>query len=348
MTILSALAGDDGGPVERLRVFANELAARGAWRELCAALSCDESSASARTELIVLCAEAYLRTGRSRDARDWLERSAPLIEQRGDRHFLRRAANLLGAARFDLGELDGARDAFERALELGREDDDDLLVARVTNNLGAIADIRGLRERALTMYGLAVVAYQRLADARGLAETYHNMAISYRHLGQLDRAEDHERHAIEFARQAGSARLLALARMGRAEITLARGDAVLAEATAIRVADEFAGLSEPIQQAGALRLVGAARIAQNRLDAARNALDYALAIARLNGSALDEAEILRTSAMERFARNDLISARAEAEQAIAIFERLDAREDRDGIVLWLAENVAAHKTLAGG
>ena len=293
--------------------------------------------AAEMADLAVLRAEALLRSGRSREARDWLERTLPAVEGQRDRRLVRRGINLLGAARFDLGELAGARAAFERALDLGREDADDLLVARATNNLGAIANVRGERERALAMYGLALVAYQRLGDARGLAETYHNMAISHRHLGMLDRAEDDERRAIEFARAAGagSVRLLALARLGRAEISLAHGDARLAEAAAMRVAEEFATLPDPIQQAGALRLAGEACVAQRKLTDARRLLDDALVLAKVYGSALDEAEILRTSAKEWNASGKVDRALEDATEALRLFERLDAREDREELARWM-------------
>lgn len=48
-------------------------------------------------------------------------------------------------------------------------------------------------------------------------EALHDMAISFRDLGQLEEAERHKRRAIEFAHQAGSAQVLAMARVGRAE-----------------------------------------------------------------------------------------------------------------------------------
>ena len=163
-------------------------------------------------------AEALLRSGRSREARDRLMAALPQIERRNDRAALRQTVNLLGAANFELGELTTATEFFHRALELGQLDGDDLLVARATNNLGAIANVRGNREQALTMYALAIAAYQRLGEARGLAAAHHNRGITFRQIGQLERADESECRAIDFAHEAGNARLLLLARIGRAEV----------------------------------------------------------------------------------------------------------------------------------
>jgi tetratricopeptide (TPR) repeat protein len=281
-------------------------------------------------------ADELIRSGRSREARELLSGSLPSIERRGDRAALRQAVNLLGAASFETGELGDAEVAFNRALELGRSDNDDLLVARATNNLGAIANVRGEREQAIAMYSLAIAAYQRLGQPRGLASAYHNMAITFRHIGLLERADEYERRAIEFAMEAENPHILSLARIGRAELSLLRGDARLAEATALLVAREFASRSDPHQQANALRVVGAARTALGDLDGARRALDEGLTLAREHSAALAEAELLRARAELNCWLHDRAAARADATEAIRIFDRLAAREDSDKLARWLA------------
>ncbi len=321
-----------------LRDRAFELASTGAWPELCALLTSDsvaEASPPA-PELANLRAEALLRSGRPREAREWLAAIIPVVERRGDPAGLRQAVNLLGAANFETGDLSEAEAAFERALELGRRDSDDLLVARATNNLGAIANVRGDREQALAMYALAVAACQRLGQARGLAAAYHNMGITFRHIGLLERADEHERRAIEYALDADNAHLLWLARIGRAEISLLSGDARLAEATALRVAKEFGARSDPIQRANALRVAGAARLALGDRSGAHESLEEALSLAHGQGAALVEAEVLRTRAELCVWEGNRPAAREVARSAIRIFEKLDAREDRDRLARWLA------------
>ena len=321
---------------ETLRSEAITLERHGDWPALDTFLGERAAELQAHPDLIALRGEALLRGGRMRDARNWLAAGIKAIEKRGDHVVHRRAINLLGAAHLELGELEPARLAFDRAIELGREEGDDLLVARATNNLGIIANIQGEQEGALALYALAVASYQRLGHAHGLAESHHNMGVSFRHLGDLDRADECERRAIDFAREAGSVRLAALARLGRAEISLARGDAMLAVATALRVAKEFAAIHDPIQQAGALRVVGIARTVAGWFATALVALNESLDLARLHGSALDEAETLRALANLALATDDRCDARTHARHAIVIFERLGASKDRDLLSAWLA------------
>lgn len=314
---------------------ARALAAAGAWDELRALLGGQAREAGAHPELVTLLAEAFLRTRYPRRARTWLRRTLRRVERSGDRAALRRAVNLSGAAYFELGELEEARRDFSRALELGREDADDLLVARATNNLGLIANIRGLHDAALALYQLAVPSYQRLGHALGLAESYHNMAISFRDSAQLERADECERRAAEFAREAGNPRLAAMARVGRAELSFRRGDAELAAAEARAAARQFETIGDPTQQADALRLCGVSALALGRLDDARVALDAAVELARTHGNALIEAESRRARAECAAAAGDATRAHDDAERALAIFVHLGSEREAGELRDWM-------------
>ena len=310
------------------------LAARGAWRELDAWCAANAEAVEARAELTNMHAEALLRMGRAREASERLAPAVPAAELRGDRPALRRALTLLGAADIALGELGGAEEAFSRASALAREDGDHLVIARAANNMGSIANIRGRRDEALALYRLAIPEYQRLGSAQGLAESHHNMAISFRDSGQLEAADDAERRAIDYARAAGSRWLEAAARLGRAELSFRRGDAALAEAGARRVAADFDSLGAPVPRADALRLAGAANVQLRRLDAARSLLDEALAATRAHGATLNEAETLRARAALWAALGEIDAARADAGDAAALFARLGADEEREEAEAW--------------
>ena len=321
-----------------LQDSARALMAKGSWSELSDLLDANVDEVKLQPELSTMRGESYLRAGAPREGRAWFAEVIPVIERRGDRSALRRAINMIGVADFQLGELESAAPEFERAVELGQQDGDDLLVARATNNLGMIANIRAERERALALYAVALAAYQRLGDARGLAQSYHNIAITFRDLGDLERADENELRAIEFARDAANPTLVAQARLGRAELGYRKGDAAFAEATASRVAADFANLAEPIQEADALRLVGLAALAQDKLAVAGEALDRALELARRTGGALGEAEVLQGRASLRLREGDRAGMRADARAAIAIFARLQATCDVTALTEWLAEH----------
>lgn len=320
---------------------ARVLRERGAWNELTSLLDQHLPEVRLQPELVNLRGESYLRAGSIRESRAWFADAIPVIERRGDRSALRRAINMIGVADFQLGALEKAGPEFERAVELGQQDGDDLLVARATNNLGMIANIRAQRERALGLYSVAVAAYQRLGDVMGLAQCHHNMAITFRDAGDLESADEHELRAIEFAREAANPLLIAQARLGRAEISLRKGDAAFAEAAAERAAEQFAALPEPIQEADALRLVGVAALAQGKWDVAMSSLDEALLLSRETGGALGEAETLQARAELYMRLGDRDRMRDDAAVAIGIFRGLQATSEVQRLGAWLAEQDGA-------
>ena len=311
---------------------ARALAKSGAWRELSDVIQpLTGDPGSLPGELIVLYAEALARTGSDRQACEWLTRCEPALLASGDHYSHRHALNLLGVALFGLGRLDDATQAVGRALDLANQADDLLLLARAANNLGAIANLQGGYEAALSYYRLSIPVYQRLGNCRGIAETHHNMAITFRDLDELDHADENERMAGEYAAGGVSPRVVVMCRIGRGEIALRRGDPRLAEMTARSALLELQELDDPLNEADASRLIGAACTAQRRYAEALELFDHALGIARERSHALNEAETLRDRAWLYMAQGQMTAALDDARSAIAIFNRLGATRERDAL-----------------
>jgi tetratricopeptide (TPR) repeat protein len=307
---------------------ARERASAGAWQDVVSLLSPRQAELVNDGDSAVLLGEALTRCGEERRALVWLRQIEPILAQDGDRVSYRRAMNIIGVAAFAIGELDEANAAFVTALELASQAEDLLVLARATNNIGTIANLQGNRERALSHYRIALPTFQRLGQRRGLASSYHNIAITLRDLGELEEADENERRAIEYATDGGIPRLACMGRIGRAEIALRRGDAQLAEMTARLAAEELMRLGDPLNEADSHRLVGAACAAQQKYPDALEAFDRALGIAHARGHALNEAETLRDRVQVRVSLGDTALAIADAEAAIAIFGKLGAFTER--------------------
>lgn len=315
------------------------LVATGAWSELNMLLLANESAARSHPELVRLLGEGLIRVGRAREARDWLGDALPGLQRTDDRLSLRMATVLSGAAHLELGELDPARRAFEATLELARYDRDEALVARAMNNLGIVANIEGRWDDAIALYTLAVTLHQRNGDRRGLAECYHNMAITHRDRGELTEADELERRSAEYAREAEQERLLALARLGRAEIALRRRDFALAATAARRLTVEFERIGDRIRAADAIRLEGAASVGLRHFDRARTLLDRALEISREIGAMLNVAETLRARAELSAAMGGgrMDDAVADGRSALDAFRTLGATRESDALARWLEQ-----------
>ena len=304
-------------------------ASRGRWSSARDHLEPLQASLGTRPDAQVLYGEALLRTGRPAEAADWLSRALPSVARDDDRVRLRRSHLLAGAAGFQLGALDEASVHFDRAVELALADGDDLVAAQATNNLGAIADIRGERLGALSRYRAAVPAYQRLGHVLGLAETFHNMAITYREQGDLVKAEELELDAVRYAQSIGDARLAALAHLERAVIRLRLGDNAFAAAIAEQARGEFARLELGAHEADALRVHGLARLDAGDAASALNDLDAAVHLVDRSPSLYIEAECYRDRARVLLALERRENARADASRALEYFERLRAPREAD-------------------
>lgn len=323
---------DTSSPSAGLAARIADLRAASAWGELRALL---EREAREDVALGLVLAEAELRTGALAAARDRLAALVPALAF-GDGATYRRAVNMLGAAHFELGQLAEAEAVFGEALSLANGAGDALTLARATNNLGMIANVRGQRTEALTRYRLAIPAYQRVGNPRGLAETNHNLAITFRDLGDLDTADRHERRAIEYAREAGDERLLAMCQVGRADLALRRGEARVAAAGAQVGATSYARLPDRLGEADALRLVGVARTALGEHALARTALDRAVELAEAGESLLIVAEAYEARARLAVDLGDLPAARREAALALARLRELGAVDDVVRVEAWVA------------
>jgi tetratricopeptide (TPR) repeat protein len=196
--------------------------------------------------------------------------------------------------------------------------------ARCLNNLGVIANLRGDREQALADYQLALAAYQQAGLVRGMAETHHNIAISWRDRGDYGRALESAEQAVRLARLVNDDSLVGLTLGGRAAIHLQQTDSSLAAAELERAAEAYhrvefeSGLAEVWRlQAAVLHLKGDRR-------GAVALLERAAALARDRGSASTLADIERDLGGARAAAADAAGAREAWASAAAGYRRLGA------------------------
>src|SRR5919108_344957 len=151
------------------------------------------------------------------------------FRSRGDWDGRMRALNLLGAIHWERGQIADAERCFGEALLLARELKDGLMLARASNNLASVAHLQGRPDEAAALYRGALLAYQRLGDRRGTAETYHNLGFAYWQAGEWREAEDAATNAVRHAEVVGEPGLLALVLGSRAELSIERGGLALAE-----------------------------------------------------------------------------------------------------------------------
>lgn len=331
---------DDRSP-ESLARRADELAAANEWAELHEFLSSlDRDLLLDRRALASRFGEALYHTDRVEELGEFARAFEAAARSRADVPGILWAVAAAGNAAFQLGETEDARSRYERLVELAEAEDDDEMLAKGFNNLGALATLRGQPDEALSYYQLAQPLYERLAHTEGTAQLKHNQSISYRDLGCLDDAVQSARQAIALAEEIGNEPLVIVTSLGRTETEIRRGDVAMSRELIDRVFPRAEATGNPHFEAEALRIRGlVAKSAsppdpESALDDLGEALEKLAAVRRPLLEAeteRDRAEVLletgRADAAEssfRRARRIFASIGADA-YAREVEERLDRR-----------------------
>src|SRR5207249_4939282 len=103
-------------------------------------------------------------------------------------------------------------DYFTQALMRASRDGDFVMTGRCSNNLGIISNLRGRYAEAIGSWQIAVAAFERAGGRQGVAECYHNLAITYRLQAMPDRALAEAERAAGAAEAGGDETLRARAR----------------------------------------------------------------------------------------------------------------------------------------
>lgn len=313
---------DDSALLAELRT----LAQRGRHHEVLSRLEAlPPDTLERRTPYALLATEAHGRLGEYAEAERWAQAALVIARARGERHAELRARNYQGAIALERGDGDAAEPHFAAALELARLLEDHAAEARSLNNLGIIANLRGDPHAALASYQLALAAYQQAGWVRGMAETQHNIGISWRDVGDYARALAAAEEAVRLAeRQVRDEALAAQAVVGRAELHLLAGDAELAGAELALAAATYERLRHPVGLAEVWRLQAGVARAGGDLAGATALLSRASELARGQGSAHTLAEIERDLGAALAAAGDHTGAKAARERAAALYRRLGA------------------------
>jgi tetratricopeptide (TPR) repeat protein len=176
----------------------------------------------------------------------------------GDRTLEVRGLNVCGAIALERGGMGEATNFFTRAQEEAMQDNDMATLGRCANNLGIIANMQGDYGRAVGAYTRAIAAYQKASFPRGIAESQHNLGITYREQGRLDDAMQAADAAVREAERLGDRRLKAQALAGRAEIQVLRGEPELAIREAKRAVVVHRDLKDAVHETEDLRILAVA------------------------------------------------------------------------------------------
>jgi len=236
-----------------------------------------------------------------------------------------KALNTLGGLELTSGALDRAERCFHRALELGGVSGD--LRARVEQNLGILANIRGALDEARTRYERSLAAYHEDGNEAGCAIAYHNLGMVNADQGLHDEADHCFRNSHAIAERLGDRYLCGLCLVNRAEVDVQRQRFENARQDAERALELFDAIGAKGPKAEAYRVLGMVYRETGRPVLAESRLRAAIGLAAATGSVLNEAEATRELALLYRAAGRNQDALRQLNVAYRLFQQLDARVD---------------------
>src|SRR5213593_4678746 len=304
---------------------AQALADAGLYAELLAYLSKRSPDELEQSPMLTLLSGiAHARLGRLDLGQQWAMVAQLRARMLGDRTIEVRALNVSGAIALERGGIGEATYFFTRAQERAMQDNDMATVGRCANNLGIIANMQGDYARAVGAYTRAIAAYEQARFYRGIAESRHNLGITYREQGRLDHALQAADAAVRDAEWLDDRAFKAQALAGRAEVRLAQGEPELA----IREAQEALAIhrarNDGVLETEDLRILAVALGLAGRLRDAEEMLRAVIARATQHDRPLLVASAQRDLASLLHRIGDRPAATVMAQAARATFERLGA------------------------
>jgi len=243
----------------------------------------------------------------------------------GDERRAAEALNIGGAIELETGDLEAAVALFTKAAEVGERHP--ALRARVAQNLGIIANVRGDWQGARAHYLASLEAFISAGDEQGTAIAHHNLGMIAADRSRWDEAELAYRTSQAIAARLGDTHLAALCVLNAGEVLFARQQYDEALTHANRALAVFAQLQSHADSAGAYKLAGMVYRDTGRVQLAEARLSRARQLFATSGQALGEAEVARELALlyQTLGRNQ--EALAALLEATRLFGRVDARKE---------------------
>jgi tetratricopeptide (TPR) repeat protein len=301
---------------------------KGAVREAEAAYDAAIVAATRQGDQAAL-AEAFRRravlahqAGDSARARSGLHQSYAAAMLLGNRRLAAETLYALGGLELETRNLAAAEAALAEAAELAGDDAD--VLARVSQNLGIVANIRGDHVGADAHYRCSLAAYEARGDAHGSAIARHNLGMLAADRGEHLQASAQYEACERLARAAGNFHLRALCLVNHAEVMLALGRTPEARAALETAERTFVALNAHCDQPDVQRVLGLCDRADGLLGHAESRLVRARELARMTDARLTEAEAERDLGRLYAETGRLAQSRSAFGEAVLAFEEIGA------------------------
>ena len=292
-----------------------------------AAIRASEDAGDTRLLVESIRALAVVRHKSGNDVEAYVlcQRAFSVATVSGDPLLAAEALNTRASIDLTSGQIAAASEGYRQALSFPF--DSPKLRARIEQNLGIIANIRGDFSAALNHYTRSLEAFRAAQDDAGCSMAYHNLGMISADRQRWEDAERYYAQSLELATALGDEQVRAQCMLNRSEVLLARGAYPEARASAEAALGVFNQIGGERFKADAYRFLGIVYRETGSRALAEARFKAAIEVAQRIQNPLSEAEASRELAQlyRSIGRNQdslrLLNA------AHRLFGRVDARID---------------------
>ena len=284
-------------------------------------------NAPVHATLLLELGKIALRQRRWDDALDLLGQSGARFQEQDDAQGQAMVALCRGVILQEQGDLDGAENAYNEAIDLGQSGDEQKAVLDASSNLAVLATIRGDLEDAVARYQTCLARYQGANDTLGLAHTYHNLGMTHADREDWKLAMESFERAFELVEDLGRLDVMASIYLSRAELLLDLGDTSMAATCCSRALDIYLETKDHLGEADTYRLLGRVFTQRKQWITAGTLFLDCIRLSEEYGNALNVAEAYRDLGKMHGARGKTSDARTAFEQALSLFRNVGAAGD---------------------
>jgi putative nucleotidyltransferase with HDIG domain len=285
----------------------------------------DRKFLSRRNEVFSQLGQLLGKTGENVRALGFLHRAVSGYRRSADASGICRSLRNLGVIYTELGEFDDAEQAYEEAVEIARENNFTLLIADISNNLGAIKNIKGDWQTALECYSRARNLYDQSGELRKAGYSLNNIGITLMEQEKYSQAHEAFLSALGTAAAVKDESLLLILNINLAELSFKLRNYADAKRYSSTAESYFRDKGLKNGQLVETMIFGA-RVAahEGNIAQAMQDLDDALDLCKELGLQYAEAEVLFEKGSLLFSSSRHVEALQVLECAIKLFKHLRA------------------------
>jgi tetratricopeptide (TPR) repeat protein len=255
----------------------------------------------------------HFRRGDFAMARQALERAVDLGQRLGADDLVAEGLKQHGNVAFHTGDLKGAAEYYLRSRAIHERLENLSGIAEVRNNLGTVYRREAQWAQALAEYDACLTLWERIGNPRGVALSHNNTGEVHRSRGDLDGAIAAYERALGRFEVIGAATEAAIVLIGVGAARVEAGDVARGRADLLRALDRLSTLGSTGYLPDVYRYLASADLAEGNLDGAERAAEQSLEYARAGSARHQEAATLRVL-------GEIALARGEPDAALALLE----------------------------